>query len=209
MKKFFLAVLILFGHHCQAQEDFPDTRVKHESFLKLPKNEIRSELASFTLGGISESVGKGDMKKISFGAHSASSMAFEEDNIKAVVTTAPFDASKHKLQWDDEKYLIKIDRRTYYGGYPNLPKTYINLVQLIIDKDTVAIPAAAYSDLYNLNLTYQDKGRERSTNAIYLSKYGNRVYFYLFCKDQTGSYEVTFVIQDKKYVRRVLDYGIL
>ncbi len=211
MKSIIFSSLLLITYSASAQlsDDVPDTRSKAESFAKLPKNEIRTDLSCFTMGGIDESVGKGEMKKIGFTTASATSMSFEGDNIKAIVTTAPFDASKHKLQYSDQ-YLIKIDRKTYYGGYSELPKTYISQLTLIIDKDTVAIPASAYADLYNLNIAYKDKvGKERSTNAIYLSKYGNRVYFYLLSKDQSGSYEVTFVIQDKKYVRRVLDYGFL
>ncbi len=80
----------------------------------------------------------------------------------------------------------------------------------MIGKDTIDIPAAAYSDLYNLNLTYLDKsGTQRSANGIYRSKDGYRIYLYLFCKDNTGSYEVTWVLQDKKYLRRVVDYGFM
>ena len=193
----------------QVDENMPDTRSKNESFAKMPKNEWRTDLACFTMGGIDESAGKGDLKIVSFSGFTANSMSFEGEGVKAVVTTAPFDENKHKLQYSDQ-YLIKIDRKTYYGGYPNLPKTFISQVSMIIDKDTVAIPAVAYADLFNLNLVYKDKtGTERSKNAIYFSKYGNRVYLYLFCKDQTGSYEVTFIIQDKKYIRRVVDYGFM
>ncbi len=80
----------------------------------------------------------------------------------------------------------------------------------MIGRDTIVIPAAAYSDFYNLSLTYQDKtGTQRSANAIYRSNDGRRVYLYLFSKDNTGSYEVTWVIQNRKYVRRVVDYGFM
>ena len=108
-----------------------------------------------------------------------------------------------------EKYLIKIDRKTYYGGFGSVPKTYISRVVVTIGNDTVAIPPATYADLYNLNLTYNDKGVPRTANGIYFSKDGHKIYLYLLCKDGTGSYEVTWVMQDKKYLRRVLDYAIL
>jgi hypothetical protein len=135
-------------------------------------------------------------------------MKFEGDGIKAIIKTAPFDAAKHKLDYD-EKYLIKIDRKTYYGGYGFIPKTYISNVVLTIGSDTVAIPPAAYSDLYNVNLTYMDKGVQRTANGIYRSKDMHKIYLYLFCRDNTGNYEVTWIIQDKKYFRRVIDYGFL
>jgi hypothetical protein len=211
MKQYFLMAMVLCSGTCIAQlsDDVPDTRTKRESFLKIGQKDIRAEVASFAMGGIEESVGKLPLERIPFTAKGANFMKFEARNIKASITTATFDGSKHKLEYD-EKYLVKIDRKTYYGGYPNLPKTYISNVSLIIDKDTVAIPAAAYFDLYNLNLGYLDKkGNERSTNGIYISKDNHTIYFYLFSKDDTGSYEVTWVIRDKKYMRRVLDYDIL
>jgi hypothetical protein len=211
MKKYFLAAMLLSccAGFAQLSDDITDTRSKKESFLKTGQKDIRAEVASFALGGIEESVGKLELDKIPFTAKTANSMKFEGRNIKASITTAPFEGAKHKLE-HDEKYLIKIDRKTYYGGYPNLPKTQISSISLIIDKDTVVIPAVAYFDLYNLNLGYLDKkGNERSTNGIYISKDNHTIYFYLFSKDDTGSYEVTWVIRDKKYLRRVLDYDIL
>jgi hypothetical protein len=209
MKKYLFALLLLPCLPSIAQDDMPDTRKKNEGFVKIVDKDVRADLATFTFSGIDEAVGKDPIKKIPFVSLGTSEMIFEGDGIKAMVFTAPFDAGKHKLDFD-EKYLIKIDKKTYYGGYPSVPKSYIKQIIMTIGKDTVVIPQAAYSDLYNLNLTYMDKsGTARSTNAIYKSKDGNKVYLYLFCKDDSGSYEVTFIIQDKKYVKRVLDYGFM
>ena len=188
--------------------EYQDTRKKNESFTKLPKTEIRGDLATFTLSGIDEGVGKEELKKIPFINFGSDYMNFEGDDIKASIKLSPFDAGKHKLDFD-EKYLIRIDRKTYYGSYGNVPKTLISKIMLTIGRDSVTIPPAAYFDLYNLNLTYTDKGTLRSRNGIYESKDGHRIYIYLFCKDATGSYEVTWVVEDKKYLRRVLDYGFM
>jgi hypothetical protein len=195
----------------QLNEDIPDTRNKREGYAKLPKTGIRQELAGFTMSGIEESVGKLPLDKMPYTAQGPNFMRFENEAVKAAVTTEAFDASKYKLEYD-EKYLVKINKKTYYGGYPNVPKTKVSQVSFIIGKDTVAIPPTAYGDLYNLNLTYKDKGgKERSLNSIYFSKDKRTIYLYLYSKDTTyanASYEVTFVIQDKKYLRRVLDYDI-
>jgi len=210
MKTFFLLTGLLYSLFCSAQKnyEYTDTRKKTESFKKMQQRDIRADLAFFTMAGIDESVGKEGLKKISFHTFGPDSMKFEGNDIIAIVTTAPFDPAKHKMDYD-EKYLIKIDRRTYYGGYGSVPKTYISRLTVTIGSDTIAIPLIAYSDLYNLNLTYNDKGVQRTGNGIYFSKDGHKIYLYLLCKDGTGSYEVTWVIQDKKYLRRVLDYGIL
>ena len=211
MKSFFLIILIMYYSFSPAQKNIElfDTRSKKESFTKVPQKEIRADLATFTMGGVDESVGKEKLKKISFIFFSSDSMTFEGDGIKATVATRPFDAASHKLLYD-EKYLVKIDRKTYYGAYGSLPRRQISKVTLMIGKDSIIIPASAYSDLYNLNLTYLDKsGIPRSANGIYRSNDGRRIYLYLLCKDNTGSYEVTWVIQDKKYLRRVVDYGFM
>ena len=210
MKTFFISLFLLYGFSCRAQKfyDYQDTRRKNESFAKLPKTEIRADLATFTLSGIDEAVGKEELQKISFTTFSSDFMNFGGDDIKAAIKLLPFDKSRHKLDYD-EKYLIRIDRKTYYGDYGNIPKTYIGSVSIIVCNDSVAIPQAAYADLYNLNLTYTDKGTLRSRNGIYKSKDGHRIYLYLFCKDAAGSFEVTWIVQDKKYLRRVLDYGFM
>lgn len=210
MKTFLLAAAILTGLICAAQKnyEYTDTRKKTESFAKIQQKDIRADLAVFTLAGISESIGKADLKKIPFTSFGPDSMTFRGDNIRATVTTDIFDPSRHKLDYD-EKYLIKIDKKPYYGGYGTIPKKYISKINMIIGSDSIAIPPAAYFDLYNLNLAYMDKGIQRTANGIYRSKDGRKIYLYFLCKDATGSYEVTWVIQDKKYLRRVLDYGFM
>ncbi len=213
MKIRLLAIYMLCSMAAMAQlnEDITDTRNKREGYARLPKTGIRQELAGFTMSGIEESVGKLPLDKMPYTAQGPNFMRFENEAVKVAVTTEAFDASKYKLEYD-EKYLVKINKKTYYGGYPNVPKTKLSSVSFIIGKDTVAIPAAAYGDLYNLNLTYRDKGgKERSLNSVYFSKDKRTIYLYLYSKDTTyanASYEVTFVIQDKKYLRRILDYDI-
>jgi hypothetical protein len=206
---FFFSIAIFSASFSNAQnDDMPDARRKTESFDRFHVKDLRADLATFTLSGISESVGLLPLKKITYTKLGNDSIVFEGDGIKAKVKISAFDPSKHKLTYD-EKYLVRIDRKAYYGNYGVVPKTEISNVMMIINNDTVFIPPAAYSDLYNLNLTYLDKGVERTTDAVYKSKDGNTIYLYLFSKDKTGSYEVTWIIQDKKYLRRVLDYGFM
>lgn len=204
-----LSAAIFIFNLCQAQnDDMPDTRRKTEAFARFHYGSLRADLATFTLAGLSESVGAVPLQKIPYTSLNNNSITFEGEGIRAGVTIAPFEPAKHKLQYDD-KYLIKIDRRPYYGNYGSVPKTEISVVSVIIGKDTVVIPPIAYSDLYNLNFTYSDKGVQRTTDGVYKSKDGHTIYLYLFSKDNTGSYEVTWIIQDGKYLRRVLDYGFM
>lgn len=209
LKAYLFLSIIFFSSICEAQnDDMSDTRKKTETFARFHYGTLRADVATFALAGLSESVGTVPLQKIPYTSLDNNSIAFEGEGIKAKVTIASFDPAKHKLQYD-EKYLIKIDRRPYYGNYGSLPKTDISNVSIIIGNDTVAIPPMAYSDLFNLHFTYSDKGVQRTTDAVYKSKDGHTIYLYLFSKDDTGSYEVTWIIQDGKYLRRVLDYGFM
>ena len=110
---------------------------------------------------------------------------------------------------EHKKYLVKIDKKAYYGNYGSEPKTGINSITVVADKDTIVLPATAYFDLYNLNFTYAEGGNQKSYNGVYLSPDKRNIYIYMLSRDSKGSYEVTWVIQDKKYLRRVVDFDFL
>jgi hypothetical protein len=214
MKKILFTVFVFSFYHSNAQipkpkknYEYQDTRKKTESFAKLPA-DIKSELSTFTFSGIDEGIKRDPLVKIPFSTIDADMMSFEAPDIKATITTAPFDISKHRIDYD-EGWPIRIDRKPYYGGYGSIPKKYISAINIVMGKDTVVIPPAAYADLFNMNFAYSDKGTTKTTNGIYRSVNPHRLYLYLFCKDNTGSYEVTWIIYDKKFVRRVLDYGFM
>jgi hypothetical protein len=190
------------------QYDFPDYRNKKDNFLKMREKDIRADLASFTIAGIEESIAKLSLDRIPVTGYGSNYMIFEAADVKVRVTTGFFDPSKHKLGLS-EKYLVKIDNKGYYGNYGQTPRTSIASVTVIVGTDTIPIPQVAFGDLYNPNFTYRDNsGVLRSSNGVYRSKDNHKLYIYLLTRDDSGSYEVTWVIQDKKYLRRVLDYGI-
>jgi hypothetical protein len=81
---------------------------------------------------------------------------------------------------------------------------------ILVGKDTVAIPATEFFDLYNPSFIYRDaSGTERTLNSVYFSADKRTMYIYMLNKEDKGSYEVTWVIRDKKYLRRVLDFNLL
>ena len=193
-----------------AQElEFRDYRTKKESFTKIPEKDVRADVASFAVGGIDESIGKLPLNKIGVSKYENNFMSFDGSNIKVTITTGRFDPAQHKITKDGD-HIVKIDNKPFYGNYGEMPNNHIQSLVILIDKDSVAIPPTAYADLCNVNFTYRDKsGTERSNNGVYLSKDNRKVYVYLLNKDATGGYEATWVIQDKKFLRRVLDYGIV
>lgn len=217
MRIILFALICISSFSAFAQDrDFPDYRSKKENFLRMQEKVIRAEVASFTIGGMDESVAKGTLYNIPPTSFGSDYITFKNENVQVTIKAAPFDASKHKLQYYAKEHLVRIDGKPYYGIYGEVPKTQIESVTVIIDKDTVAIPPAAYADLYEPDFTYRDKsGATKSYNKVLQSSEtkngprGERLYVYMLNRDQQGSYEVTWVIENKKYVRRVVDFGFL
>jgi hypothetical protein len=212
MRSFLSLCLLAVFAGAQAQdESLPDLRNKRESFAKYPKGEIRDDLATFTIGGIDERLGKEPLQKLPATDYNMHSITFEGNNVKVVITSGTFDASKHKLfYYYDKKYLVKIDGKPYYGDYGTIPTTTIASVNVIVNnKDTVALPATAFADLFHPEFTYSEGGTMKTHNAVFFSKDKHRMYIYMVNNEAIGKYEVTWILQDNKYVGRVVDSGIM
>ena len=208
MYKFVFIVFLFAFVIAKAQDDIPDLRSKKDNFKKVMEKDIRSDAATFTMSGIDEGVGKLPLLSIPVTDYSKSSIHFEGSGISVTITSGSFEAAKHKLLYSD-KYLIKIDNKPYYGRYTEVPKYNIAAVQVTIDKDSVLIPRTAYFDLYNPAFTYTDGSKVKTFAGVYQSADKRRVYIYMLNRDELGSYEITWVIQDKKYLRRIVDFGFL
>ena len=215
MRLILILVFISFTTYCLAQgDDFPDYRSKKELFTRIIEKDIRADIASYSMGGMDESIGKVPLKTLPITAYGPNFITFEGNtlkegnSIKITITTGTFDPKKHKLGYYD-KYLTKIDNKGYFGDYGKVPKTTIEQITVVVGGDTVAIPATAFSDLYNPILSFTEGGAQKSQSKVYLSADGRKIYVYMLKPERGGSYEVTWVIQDKKYLKRVVDFGFL
>lgn len=203
---FFLTVPIAFS--CFSQDaEYSDFRKKNEGFLHVTDKSIRSDLSCFTIGGIEESMGKGKLKEIPVKEYGPDFITFDSNQVFVNIKSGPFFPTKHKLAKEGD-HLVKIDGKPFYGNYGKMPSATIAKLLVIVGKDTVDIPSSAYFDLYNPGFTYPDAaGMRRTKDAVYLSPDKHTFYIYMLNKDDSGSYEVTWLIQDKKYLRRVIDWG--
>jgi hypothetical protein len=202
-------LLLVFVSFISVAQDIPDYRSKKENFLKVREKDIRGDLATFTFAGIEERIGNPPLSVVRPKNYSNKHLLFEGDGIKVVITTGVFEPENHKLEFYEEDHLIKIDKKSYYGSYGEVPGTTIESVSVVLNGDSVQIPRAAYADLYDPAFTYTHKGDSKSLNGIFFSKDGRKVYIYLLNRQRSGSYEVTWVIQDKKYLRRVVDFDLV
>jgi hypothetical protein len=209
MKFFSLLLLTFFSHTTFAQDDeIPTYHNKWESFTKLREQDIRADLAAFTLGGIDESVGKQPLPALPVTNYSDNSIEFSQDNIDIKITAEKFPQSKHKVQYDDQ-YVIRIDNKPFYGVDGQMPQKAIASISVMIGNDSVKIPATAFSDLYEPRFCGTDisSGKITCNTRVYLSNDKRRIYIYMLNSSGRGGYEVTWVIEDKKYLKRVIDYG--
>jgi hypothetical protein len=207
MRILFSFLLLCFAHNCFAQDaDFTDFRRKNEGFAHVTDKALRGDLASFTIGGLDESIGKGQFKKLPVTDHGNDFITFDSNQIHVTIKSAPFFATKHKLAKEGE-HVVKIDGKPYFGNYGKVPSTAIASVSVIVGKDTIDMPQTAWAALYNPQFAYNEAGVLKTRDEVYLSPDKHTFYIYMLNKDDTGSYEVTWVIQDKKYLRRVIDYG--
>lgn len=202
-------VLSLTGFSCLAQDlDFPDFRTKKENFSRIREQDIRNDVASFALAALDESIGKNQLPAVPVRDYGMNFMTWQNDNIQVTIRTGVFNAKKHKLMMQED-HLLRIDGKPYYGGvYGQAPHTTIESVTVIVGKDTVPIPPAAYTDLYDPKFSYNENGETRTRNGVFLSNDKHTFYIYMFNNDN-GGVEYTWIIRDKQYLRRVVDFGFL
>jgi len=204
----YLILLTLISLPSMAQDlDYPDFRQKKDNFSKIREQDIRNDVASFSLAALDESIGKAQLQQLPVKDFGVNFETFQNDNIQVTIRTGIFSPSKHKLMMS-EQHLLRIDGHPYYGNYGDIPHTTIESVTVVVGKDTVAIPATAYNDLFDPKFSYNENGATRSRNGVFLSNDKHTFYIYMFNIDNKGV-EYTWVIRDKQYLRRVVDFGFI
>ena len=209
MRNLICLVLAMSGLSVMAQDlDYPDFRQKKDNFSKIAEKDIRADVASFALAAVDESIGKAPLAVIPVVDYGPNFMKYADDKIQVIIKTGFFLGSKHKLMMQ-EGHLLRIDGKPYYGGiYGQPPHTTIESITVVVGTDTVAIPPTAYFDLYDTKFSFNENGATRSRNGVFLSNDKHTFYIYMLNIDNKGV-EYTWVIRDKQYLRRVVDYGFL
>ncbi len=159
MRKIFcFLVLVNISFWCFAQdEDIPTYHNKKESLFKMTEKDIRADIATFTLAGVDESVGKqSTLSEIPVTDYRDDFIQFAKDNLQIKIISGKFDH---------------------------------------------------FADLYEPRFCGSVNGEIKCNCAAYISNDKRRIYIYMLNSNGKGGYEVTWVLQDKQYLRRVIDYG--
>ena len=192
----------------QDDNDIPDYRSKRDNFSKMMEKDVRADISQFTLAGISESLEKHRLEQVPSEDIKNDEISFSNDTVQVQITTGRFDPTKHKVTWYDSTYAVKLDNHPFWGTENKIPRTTIASVVAVIGLDTIVVPPAAYADLYEPKLYFKDdKGNSKSYCNVYVSADHRKIYIYMLNGEGKGRYEVTWVIEDKHYLRRVVDWG--
>jgi hypothetical protein len=102
----------------------------------LREQDLRSDLATFTLGGLDESMGKQPLANIPVSNYGNNYIEFLEDNIHVKITSSKFEQTKHKFQYYDQ-YVVRIDNKPFYGVDGQMPEKKIESIAVAIGNDSV------------------------------------------------------------------------
>ena len=208
MRTILFLLLCSLTHFSFAQDDIPDYKTRKDNFSKMMEKDVRADVSQFTFGGISESLTKHKLDELPVASVEEDQIIFSDSLVTVQINAGIFDPTKHKVAWFDDKYAVKLDNHGFWGTENKVPKRTIESVVAIFGKDTVAVPASALADLYEPRLYYTDaKDNTKSYCHVYMSADKRKYYIYMVNGEGSGRYEVTWVIQDKKYLRRVVDWG--
>jgi hypothetical protein len=205
--KAFLVALFLLSSLISTAQRFADSVYDKDSFSQLKAGKLKRDLALFTIAGSGAYKPKHNLRAIPVIDFSYQDAVFKKDSIKVIIRETNFIKSRHRLTFVDS-ILTKIDNKPFWGTDGGLPRTQIATVLIIVNKDTIRIPKSAYSDLYEPNFCYNDQSMKPDCScAVFVSGDGKRLYIYMVNSDGAGTYEVTWIISNGKYLRRVVDLG--
>jgi hypothetical protein len=185
---------------------FPDVKGDKESFSKLNDRNIKLELAQFTSAGSNENPKITSLIEVPLGKYGANYSIFQKDSVLFKIEKSKFSKANHKIKYF-QQYALTIDNKPIWGKDGDLPKEQIRSVFVTIGSDTILIPQSAFSDLYEPSLTWKEGKETVGLLRVYASRDRRRYYIYMENGDGAGFYEATLIIRNKKYLRRVIDYG--
>ncbi|MFW5708260.1 MAG: hypothetical protein ACOCX0_06325 [Bacteroidota bacterium] len=219
IRKLVLSWLFLFfvAVHAQEQEQFftlPDYKAIMESYFGLSDSVLRAEIGSFSFVGTM--MGKDSvagLKEFEVDDISLDNVSLLLDDVSVSIAVSRFKPLEHTLGYvPGEDYLIYIDHKPYWGYDGRIPQRKIDSVVVNYEGFSAILPPESFSDLFEPNLCRRSgflffRGRTTCQTRAFLSADNNRIYIHMVNGRYPHYYEVTWIIQNGRYVGRVLDYS--
>ena len=125
----------------------------------------------------------------------------EKGDLKVKIQIEPFQLEGRELTYkefsDDERYLIEIDGKEYWGTDGAMPREQYRKITIQQGGKTITLPDAALSNLFN-------PGLYPGNTKVFINSEEGAIYITSFNSDGAGGYVVAFVIQNGEYKSRAV-----
>lgn len=220
-----LCFLFCLATNCFAQRDSVSVQElkSRESFWNLTDTTIRNEIASFNRKGDSikqrASVKQVALIEIPLISCSDTVANFHLKSAYIHLYFSDFDFTDHQISYYPGKGLdsvLLIDNQPFWGTNGKLPKRKVRDVFFVLHSHfLVDFPIEAFTGIYEPPLctwNYNPVGKIVHREALaspnlrlFHSTTTNHHYLYLLNGEGENRYEVTWIVEDGRYLRRVVD----
>ena len=206
MREFYFSIsLLLISQFCFAQTE-------GTNFAKISNKILKHEIASFNIAHgfeATDTIKKKEVNEIPLLNCSDSLITFSAEGLKISISSTRFDSSRHKLWYDSQSYLKLIDGKSFWGTDGGVPNEEVKEVNVTIGNKRFLFPIDALKGIYQPNFCTKNNlnGDLILHSKVFRSTDKRRIYVYMLNSDGAGGYEVIWIIQDKKYLTRVIDFG--
>lgn len=141
-------------------------------------------------------------------------MIFQNGEVTVEMEIEPFKKSSHVVSYSNypdskTKYVYAIDHAPYWGHDGGVPTNQFKKLACRFGATTINLPQKALRGLYGHK--YTGFGNDIKATEKYCSVYRTqdkkRYYLFMWFSDGAGAYEVTWIFENGKYLRRVVDTG--
>jgi hypothetical protein len=209
-----LTLTLFLQKSCPAQSvDEWAGRKLEDSFTTLTDKRLRREIAMFATAPSFEKefekAPKLELKEIPLKSCADNSVEFQGDGVNVMIEKMAFDTTSHQLGYTDH-FLNLIDGKVFWGTDGGVPREKLKSVVVMFGNNRLSLSKTAIEALYEPNLCYRiHNGRKFDSRPpkVFRSLDKKTVYIFMMNSDGAGGYEVTWIFQNGKYLRRVVDYG--
>jgi len=182
-----IALILFVMNYATGQRNNRLPEKKNESFLNIPDDTIKREIASFChkVSDVDEDLKPINVNKIALKKCSDSFAFFEKGNIIASEIILSITIKKG----EDINKINEIFYIHYKYGFA-LPDSVFNDL-------SVPVPCTEF--------THKGKPLSKSSYKVFQSEDRRRIYVYLLNQGTVPAYEVTWVIVDDEYYTRIID----
>jgi len=210
-KKVFLKLLILF--FLTAFNTIFSQTNQTKKFSTINNSEIKKEVSCFTISGAIfnkiENISNDLLIEILLSKCNDTIFIFEKVNniyFDKLIDIFVSDLNENDSCLFTNKINKKLDTSTVF------PKKKIKAIYVLHGKIKINIPEDSYNDIFeptpcvfSLEKKYFSKKKYQSNCKVFQTNDSKRMYIYMINGSEKNKYEVTWIIENNKYLMRIID----